>query len=352
MKDRPRQKLLVCQVQTNFFAIRWEVIPDLFLPRNRGEGGQKVTAPWHGSSLRPRFASLLACCCGLMSAGAGAPEPLLPPTFQPGFEYVMRSQQTLETMLAAGLPNAGKQVADVTFELVASCRNHPQTADHRDISIRLEKVRMNVDMGGIRLTYDSSLPDSGETLLGQTFKGVMGKTFQITLDPEDQVVELKGLEEIGAVRSPLGQQIGVEQLTQVAMPMLTLGVPKEGVTPGQTWRHLKDVSMGPVGKLHADHAVTYAGEEAGIAELRYQAELRLAAGNGGGEKNPKSPVTIEKGNLSGILRVDKAKRFPVSGAGEGSLTMTMMNPADPAQTLQLPITQRRTFELVSMSPLK
>jgi hypothetical protein len=281
-----------------------------------------------------------------VEAGWGE-ERLAPPRFQAGFEYVIRSRQVVETVLGAGLPNAGRQVADVTFELEAACRGQPGGAGQRELAIRLGKVKMDLQMGSLRMTYDSALPDNAGTLLGQAFGEVVGKTFEVVLDGADQIVEVRGLEQAGKA-TPFGQQLGPEQLTQVAMPMLTLGIPREGVAAGESWEHVKEVAMGPAGKLNAVHRVSYAGDEAGLAVLRYEAELRLGAGAAG------QPGTgaAGQGVLKGSMRVDRGKRFPVSGEGEGTLRMKVPNPTDPAQSIELPITQRRSFELVSMSPLE
>ena len=328
------------------------------------KGGQKLTTHWHGTFLFSRFPDrtiqphhpvirlsrlflLLPAFCGV----AIAQERLLPPTFQPGFEYVIRSQQTVETVLGAGLPNSGKQVVDVTLDLVVSSRANPAVPGHRDLTIQLAKVCSNAQMGGLRMTYDSTAPDSAETLLGQAFRGVIGKSFQITLDPQDRVTEVKGQSTFEAQTSQFGRQVGVPQLIQSAMPMLMLGVPKEGIVPGQAWDHVKDSSMGPAGTLKAACHVTYATNEGEVAVFEYKGKLALDSENSALENGSKPRIGIENGILRGTMRVDKSKRFPVSGSGQGSLKMIIPNPAAANQPAELPITQRRSFELLGMRRL-
>lgn len=279
-----------------------------------------------------------------------AQDKLLHPTFQPGFEYVLRNHQRLETVLGAGLPNAGKQVADVDLELVSSCRAEGP-AQQREVAVRLARVRVNLVMGEVSMTYDSAQADSAETLLGQTFKGVIGKSFQMVLDSQDQVVQVRGQEAFAVPGSPLGQYVGVEQLIQVAMPMVALGIPEGGVSAGQSWDHVKNNSMGPAGKLRAGYHVTCGGREQGVATFSYRAELQLDPAVASPGSEAKVRIGIENGSLSGSMRVDESKRFPVAGSAEGSLEMTMPNPAGSGQALRLPILQKRSFELLSMKPL-
>lgn len=293
----------------------------------------------------------VAFFCLAIPVPSPAQQALLPPSFQPGFEYLIRSQQSLETVLGPGLPNAGKQVADVTLELLAACRPSPSGPARREVSIQLAKVRMDVLMGGLKIAYDSTQPASAETLLGQNLHGLVGQAFVLTLDAEDHIVRVEGAEKFAVPASPLGQQLGVEQLTQMAMPMFTLGMPREGVKPGQTWEHVKDSSMGPAGKLQASYQVTYEGEQDGVALCRYQAHLQIHPGQAGAANAAPSRVSLEEGTLSGTVRVDKSKQFPTEGAGEGHLTLSVPGPADAGQPVQLPITQRRSFELLRMRPL-
>lgn len=295
--------------------------------------------------------ALFPLCWFLCGSWLLAQEKSPRPTFQPGFEYVLRNHQRLETVLGAGLPNAGKQVAEVEIDLASSCRAGGLSGQ-REIAIRLARVRVNLAMGEISMSYDSSQADSAETLLGQTFKGVIGKSFLVVLDSQDQVIEVRGQEAFAVPKSPLGQYVGVDQLIQVAMPMVALGVPDGGVLPGQSWDHVKNNSMGPAGKLRATYHVTRNGREQGLAAYSYRARLELDPAAAPAGADPKVRIGIEDGGLTGSMRVDEGKNFPVSGSAEGSLVMTMPNPADPNQALRLPISQKRSFELLSMKPLE
>jgi len=299
-----------------------------------------------------RFLPFLLAVLVASPTRAPAQDRLLPPTFQPGMEYTIESRQHLETTLGEGMPNAGKQVVDISFQLVSTCLPHPEKPDWREVTVELAEVKMDVVMGGLKMTYDSSAPAAEETLLGQTFREIIGKSFQITLGPDDTVTAVEGIEQFDAENNPVSRQFGPEQLTQIAMPMVNLGIPRQGVVPGQTWKHDRDTAMGPAGNLQASYEVTYAGDQGNLARLEYEAELNLKLETAAGEDAPKSVIRVEDGALKGSMMVDRELRFPKSGEGTGSLRFIMPNPVDAEKSLELPVTQRRSFELLHARPVE
>ncbi|MEQ1843695.1 MAG: hypothetical protein ABL994_25105, partial [Verrucomicrobiales bacterium] len=275
---------------------------------------------------------------------------LLPPTYQAGREYVIRSTQHAETVVGVSGESQAKQVADIELEVRTVCQKGAGEKNLRDVLIELTALKMNVRLGGVEMQYDSREAGSGETLLGQSFRNLVGKSFTVTLDPADVIVGTRGLEEFGSADSPLGQQFGPEQLKQIAMPALRLGVPENGAQIGQGWKHEREIVLGPEQKLVASFDVRYTRDELlenrshGVIEYGADIEADLQTG---GTKDPKTTIQIRKGRLNGAMSIDKELRFPRSGMAVTSMTMTLPNPVNPKEMLELPVEQNMSFDLLS-----
>ncbi|MEO0448185.1 MAG: DUF6263 family protein, partial [Verrucomicrobiota bacterium] len=244
----------------------------------------------------------------------------------------------------------GKQVIQMEFEMKNICRLLPE-GDLRELDVTLTKVMMKLNMGGLEMAFDSSEPGQENNIVGQAFQHVLGKSFQLHLDPSGEVVEVLGMEDFGEAKTPFGQQLGPEQLKQIALPMMSLGIPDGGVQVGDTWDHQVDTPMGPAGNLKSAFTFTYQGDEAGLARMNYESQIDLKLNPKRDAKDPPMPIEVSNGDLSGHLTVDKEKRFPQSGEASANLKLSMPNPADPTVKLEIPLEQTMSFRLLSMTPV-
>jgi len=304
---------------------------------------------------RPPLILLLAFCL-FADVTARAADPLHAPTYQPGREYILRSSQHAETVLAiAGAGAQARQVADIDIELRSVCQKNKDQAALRDLLIELTALRMDVRLGGVQMTYDSAAPGSAQTVLGQSFGRLVGKSFTVVLDAADEVVSTLGLEEFAQGDNPLGQQFGPEQLKQIAMPALRLGIPETGASLGEEWEHRRELSLGEGQKVTAVFDVRYARDEVlenrSHGVLEYAARVNADLLSGGGAKDPKSPIRIREGRLNGAMSIDKDLRFPRSGMVMTTMTVTLPNPVNPKEMLELPVEQSMSFELLSTRKL-
>jgi hypothetical protein len=296
----------------------------------------------------------------LVAAGVApavrAADPLLAPTYHPGREYVLRSTQHAETVLAvAGGGAQARQVADIVVDLRSVCQKNKDQGHLRDLLIELTALRMDVVLGGVRMSYDSAAPGSAQTVLGQSFGTLVGKSFTVVLDEADEVVATRGLEAFAQGDNPLGQQFGPEQLKQIAMPALRLGLPDAGAAVGEEWQHRRELTLGEGQKVTAAFDVRYARDEVlenrshGVLEYSARIDADLLAG--GGAQDPKSPLRIRQGRLNGAMSIDKELRFPRSGMVMTTMAVTLPNPARPKEILELPVEQSMSFELLSTRKL-
>ena len=304
----------------------------------------------------PSTVGLLAMLALFCSSPRSWADPLLPPIYQPGREYVIRSVQHAETVAGFSAKSQAKQVADIELEIRSLCQANKTSPALRDVQIQLMSLKMNLRLGGVEMSYDSKDPKSSETLLGQTFRSMVGKSFSVTLDEKGAIVESKGMEQFATGDSILAQQLGPEQLKQIATPALRLGVPEEGAALGRTWKEDREIPLGPDQKLVAAFDVTYARDELlenrphGVIEYgaEVDADLQIPAPDG---KGATTAIQIRKGRLNGAMSIDKELRFPRSGMAMTSMTMALPNPTNPKELIELPVEQSMSFELLSTRKL-
>lgn len=296
------------------------------------------------------FVVTLVACLPARSPGAG--EPLPAPSYQPGREYVLRSVQHAETVVGISGDAKARQVADVELEVRSVCQARKGEAKLRDVVVELLAMNIKVRLGSVEMRYDSRQPESGKTLLGQTFRPLIGKSFSVTLDEAGDVVATAGMEAFSTGDHLLAQQFGPEQLKQIATPALRLGVPVGGVVMGASWKQDREIELGPGQRLTASFDVAYARDELlenrahGVIEYGagIDADLETAPADG---KVPGMKIRIREGRVNGAVSIDKELRFPRSGMSMTTLTMKLPNPAEPGETVEIPVRQSMEFELLS-----
>lgn len=283
---------------------------------------------------------------------ASGADLLLPPAYQPGREYLIRSTQHAETVAGVAGDARAKQVADVELEVRSVCQAAKSDPKLREVTVELLAINLKVRLGGVEMSYDSRQAGSEKTLLGQTFRPLVGKSFSVTMDEAGEIIATKGMEQFSTGDNLLATQFGPEQLKQIATPALRLGVPEKGATLGQTWKQDREIVLGPEQRLTAAFDVRYRRDELlenrshGVIEYGadINADLRTAPADG---KTPPITVQIRHGRINGAISIDKELRFPRSGMSITSMTMMLPDPAKPGKFVELPVEQSMNFELLS-----
>jgi hypothetical protein len=149
------------------------------------------------------------------------------------------------------------------------------------IEQKIEGVKMNIEIGGNTITYDSTKDSAAAgNPLADFFKALIGSSFKIELSPELKVVKIDGRDDFIAklVKSspqmePLLKQIlGDDALKQMADPAFG-AVPKTPVKKGQTWENKSSLSMGPIGSYNTTYKYTYEGKEGNLDKIKVDTNL-------------------------------------------------------------------------------
>jgi len=133
----------------------------------------------------------------------------------------------------------------------------------------IEGVQMDIDIGGSKITYDSTKDSTASNPLGDFFKALVGAKFTLTLDAKTmRVTNIEGrdpfVQKLVAanpqMKPLLDKILSKEALIEMADP--TFGAaPGHPVAKGDTWTLTRTLDMGPIGKYENTYKYTYEGKD-------------------------------------------------------------------------------------------
>jgi hypothetical protein len=150
----------------------------------------------------------------------------------------------------------------------------PEKQEGNDVWVvkqKIEAVQMDIDIGGSKISYDSSKAAAdASNPLGEFFKNLVGSEFRLTisLKPDKiQVTKVEGRDDFlkkltGAnpqMKPLLDQILSENALKEMAEPTFAV-VPQREVTVGEKWTKESTLDMGPIGKYENKYTYTYKGK--------------------------------------------------------------------------------------------
>jgi hypothetical protein len=186
------------------------------------------------------------------------------------------------------------------------------------VTQKIEGVKMDIEIGGNKITYDSIKDAAGTgNPLADFFKALVGSEFELTISPEMKVINIKGRDEFlnklikaNPQMEPLLKQIlGDEALKQMADPAFA-AVPNKAVKKGDTWEKKSALNMGPIGSYDTTYKYTYEGKEGKLDKIKVDTVMTYAApgANAGGNLPFKiKAAKLESKGGSGTILFDNEK---------------------------------------------
>ena len=133
---------------------------------------------------------------------------------------------------------------------------------------KIEGVKMEIEIGGNKISYNSTDPAGGNNPLADFFKALVGTEFTITVDANMKVTDVAGQKEF--VEKLLASQpqmkpllesiLSKDALKQMADPSFA-GVPNKEVKKGETWKASSKLSLGPIGSYDTTYDYKYEGKD-------------------------------------------------------------------------------------------
>ena len=178
-------------------------------------------------------------------------------------KMVTKTVQTMKVM-----NNDVNQTQNQTFYF--SFKPTAVAADKVTIEQTIIGVAMDIEIGGSKISYDSTKDQTTNNPLGEFFKALIGSKFTIDIDLKGyKVTKVDGREAFitklvaaNPQMKPLLETIlSNDALKEMAEPTFAV-VPAADVAKGEKWDRSSKLDMGPIGKYENKYNYVYEGPDA------------------------------------------------------------------------------------------
>jgi hypothetical protein len=230
----------------------------------------------------------------------------------------------------------------------------------------IEGVAMDIDIGGSKISYDSTKESTQNNPLADFFKALVGSKFTITLDTKDlKVTDVEGRDEFlkklvaaNPQMKPLLETIlSKDALKEMAEPTFAV-VPNKEVAKGYKWDRKTTLNMGPIGQYDNTYDYVYEGpNDKKLQQIKVTTKLLYkppaeSAGQGGLPFKIKG-ADLKSKSASGMVLFDAAKGRVASSTMklelEGNLSIEI---GGQTTAVKLSQTQESTVETSDTNPIK
>jgi hypothetical protein len=288
---------------------------------------------------------------------------------KPGHTYTMEvTMEQSSKINVAGREMNNDMNVDSTMVMAVKEGEKP---GQKLVKMTYGRMAMKMNVGGQEMNYDSTKPDEASGPLGEVMGKIAGKSFNMVLDEKNEVLELKGMEELKKELGPMGQMFGKESFSQM-LKLSDLQAPDRDLKTGEIWPMEIKLPLPGVGNLSMRGDCTYEKdtevdgrkcaliEVGGIVSLKGDAEKKSSDEK---EEEDSGEEGDEAGQLNELM---KSLNMKMTGKYEGKVsfdtelglervtemkmnfTMTMNNPAEPGKTMTVPMKQRMVQKLISV----
>jgi hypothetical protein len=274
--------------------------------------------------------------------------------------YQVQTTRSSQTVTVAG--SDLKQTQSLTY--VMSWTPEKQDGDRWILKQRIEAVKMEIDMGGNTIAYDSTKPKAAKGALDDFFAALIGCELHVTLDRTYQVQKVEGAEKLvkkltgdrPEMQALLQGLLSEDALKEMANPM-PISAPKGRVEKGDYWVREKVTDLGAVGRWVGRWQCSHAGKEGRNIKLKVDA-VKVEFQPPKADAATPLPFKItasdfKSKNIAGWLLFDPAKgrmhSAEMSMDLEGELTIEI---GGQAQTMHMMQSEKTTWTVSDSNPLK
>jgi hypothetical protein len=217
--------------------------------------------------------------------------------------YQEMKTDTDQTMKISGQTITQKQSQTFYF----SWTPKEQSKDNKTWTVvqKIVGVKMEIEIGGNKITYDSTTDSGQNNPLGEFFKQLVDSEFTLTIGENGKVEKIEGkdkfidrLTKANQQMEPLLKEILSEDaLKQMADPAFG-ALPGKEVKKDDTWKRDSTLDMGPIGKYKTTYTYTYEGKDKDKKDLdRIKVTAKLDYSAPDPKKSPQLPFKIQKAKL-------------------------------------------------------
>jgi hypothetical protein len=272
--------------------------------------------------------------------------------------YQEMSTATKQTMKVMGMDITQNQNQTFYF----SWTPKEQKDGNWIVKQKIEGVKMDIEISGNKIGYDSTKDTGTGSALADFFKALVGSEFTLTISPKMEVVKIEGRDEFvqklvsaNQTMKPLLEQIlSDEALKQMADPAFAV-VPNKPVKKGDTWTRESKLNMGPIGTYDTTYKYTYEGKDGKLDKIKVETTLKYSPPST--DAGAVLPFKIKQADLkskeaTGTVLFDNEKgRLDSSETNlklEGKLTIEI---GGMSSEVELSQTQKTTVKTTDKNPI-
>jgi hypothetical protein len=230
---------------------------------------------------------------------------------------------------------------------------------------KIEGVKMDIDIGGNKIAFDSTKDTAAANPLADFFKALVGSEFTITVGPDMKVTKITGRDDFikkltnanPQMKTLLEQILSEDSLKQMANPMFAALPGKEVKKGDAPWTSKSTLSMGPIGSYNTTYTYTPEGMSDKLFKITVASKLEYTPPS----NNPVGaslPFKIKSADLKsdkagGTILFDPEKGridgSDITTELKGKLSIEISNQTTDVELSQ---TQRTTVKTTDVNPIK
>ncbi|MEM8954442.1 MAG: DUF6263 family protein [Verrucomicrobiota bacterium] len=275
--------------------------------------------------------------------------------YQVGKTYVQNMEMDQNSKIAMGGQEIDQKM-NMDMEITMKVAEVPDSAD-KAVETEYTRVAMEMTTMGQEMKYDSADTSGANNPMLAGVGAMVGKSFTMILDEENQIKDVTGLDEIAGaaggnpVTAEMMQQfLDKDQLGQMMNMWVTSSFPQEPVKPGDSWPVDVEWEMPKMGKVGYDGTYTlegykeYGGHDCAVIEMDAQLNMNFdglaegAGDEGMGAMMKQLGMKMTGGKTTGTIYWDNELGWMRGMEMDQTMTMSMMNPQT-GEPMEIPMEQ-------------
>ncbi len=197
--------------------------------------------------------------------------------FDPDSKPFYQEVQTKTTQVMKVMGQDVKQEQDQTFYIKWTPQK--KDGDNYVVEQQVVGVKMNIDIGGNKISFDSTVPEGKQPKNPMTdfFNALLKQKLTFTVTPDLQIKKIEGRDEFiknlsetnPAIKTLLDTIMREDALKKMAEPTWW-AVP---TSKEKTWKKTSELDLGPIGKYDTTFNFTNEGETDGKEKIKIDAKL-------------------------------------------------------------------------------
>jgi len=231
------------------------------------------------------------------------------------------------------------------------------------MTMRYERVNVEMDVNGQKMTYDSANPGASTDPLGfgKTYGALVGQDLKVSLDGNDEIVHIENYDDFikrfAAVGEPSlepEKMFSRELLTQMMKQGGLQSEPGKPVTIGDAWPFHNTIELPEVGKITVNGTYTLKsiGDHNGARCAEITADGTLSMDVEAAAPDSSREVKVTGGTVKGPIWFDLQLGTERESQLVEEMVVSMKDPDDPTATVVMPSKTKVTTTLTKFEDAK